>query len=193
MITLTELNKKARRPWTSGVFLKSWLQGDDFFPLDIPFKTPSGRTLSNEFIRVRDWISELHHHSKLDKGSGYQLNYRTINHQQLGQQRIPAQIRFETQTDWLSYINQQAAFKHFESLVAVTKRQLPQAMPLVQGKPLKLLEYAGVWEQLIKVCRYFQLNPLPERYIRQLDIQGVDTKFIESHKGILSGTGTRRL
>ena len=93
---------------------------------------------------------------------------------------------FENQEDWLAFIGQKLAFKQFQDLTDQTRRQLPQVMPLVNSKPVKMLDYTDVWPQLIKVCRYFQLNPKPARYIRQLDIQDVDTKFIESHKGILS-------
>lgn len=186
MITQNELQKKARRPWTSGAFLKSWLNDEPFFPFEIPFKTPSGRTLSSEFLQVRDWIAELHRHSKAVTGSGYQLEYRTISHQQLGQQLLPWKIVFENREDWLAFIGQPSAFKQFQGLADQTRRQLPQVMPLVCSKPVRMLDYADAWPQLMKVCRYFQLNPQPARYIRQLDIQGVDTKFIESHKGILS-------
>ena len=186
MITLQEINKKARRPWSSGAFLKSWLRDETFFPFEIPFKTPTGRTLNSEFLQVRDWIATLHSHSKNATGSGYQLEYRTVSHQQLGQQRLPHRIVFENWEDWLAFIGQPSAFKQFQGLIDQTKRQLPQVMPFVNSKPVKVLDYAAVWSQLIAVCRYFQLNPKPDRYIRQLDIQGVDTKFIEAHKGILS-------
>ena len=186
MITLQEINKKARRPWSSGAFLKSWLKDEAFFPYEIPFKTPSGRTLSSEFLQVRDWIATLHSHSKAATGNGYQLKYRIISHQQLGQQQLPQRIVFENQEDWLAFIGQQSAFKQFKGLADQTRRQLPQVMSFVNSKPVKVLDYADVWAELIKVCRYFQLNQQPKRYIRQLDIQGVDTKFIEAHKGILS-------
>ena len=119
-------------------------------------------------------------------GNGYQLEYRVISHQQLGQQRLPWKIVFENREDWLAFVGQQSAFKQFQGLVDQARRQLPQVMPLVNSKPVKMLDYADAWPQLMKVCRYFQVNPQPARYIRQLDIQGVDTKFIESHKGILS-------
>lgn len=186
MITLKELNKKARRPWTSGAFLKSWLNGEPFFPFDISIRAPSGRTLSSEFTKVRDWIAVLHNHSKTVTGRGYRLEYRTLSHQQLGQQKVPRRIVFDSQEDWLDFIGQQSVFRQFQWLVDLTRSQLPQAMPMVVNKPVKVLSYASIWELLIKVCRYFQLNPRPGRYIRQLDIPGVDTKFIENHKGILS-------
>ena len=186
MITQKELQKKAARYWSTGAFLKQWLAGEAVFPLEIPFSKPSGRTLGNDYGKVRDWIAALDRCSKPVKGSGYLLDYKTVNHKQLGQQRLPDRIYFENRDDWLSYIGCQAAFRQFDEIAGMTKRQLPDAMPFLFEKPLKVLEYAEDWHKLIKVCRYFQINPRPDRYIRQLDIQGVDTKFIETRKGILT-------
>ncbi|MBO9497789.1 hypothetical protein J7438_27445, partial [Thalassotalea sp. G20_0] len=156
------------------------------FPLEITFRKPSGKVLSQEFVKVRDWIALLHSNSKAVKGSGYRLDYRSINHQQLGTQRIPQRIVFEHREDWLGFIGKIKAFRQFDELAGTTRRQLPELMPWLQEKPLKALELVDSWPRLLKVCRYFQLNPKPGRYIRQLDIQGVDSKFIENNKGILS-------
>ena len=186
MITLTELKKKAQRPWVTGSFLKSWLADESLFPLEIPFRTPSGRTLGSDFARVRDWIVLLQGSSKAATGSGYVLEYRTINHQQLGRQKVPGRILFESRDDWLAYIGQQKAFRQFDELAGSTRRMLPEVMAYMAAKPLQVIEYAESWPGLLKVCRYFQLNPRPNRYIRQLDIPGVDSKFIEGHRGILS-------
>ncbi len=186
MLTQAELKKKALRPWTTGASLTSWLAEQSLFPLDITFSKPTGRVLSNDYLKVRDWILELHNNSKAIKGSGYTLEYRAINHMQLGRQNIPDRIVFETREDWLSFIAKEKAFKDFEKLTAETRRKLPQVMAFILDKPMRVLEYPAVWSELITVCRYFQVNPRPNRYIRQLDIQGIDSKFIENHRGILS-------
>ena len=47
-----------------------------------------------------------------------------------------------------------------------------------------MIEYGNRWYDLLKVCRYFQQNPKPNLYIRELPIP-VHTKFIEQNQGIL--------
>ncbi len=42
------------------------------------------------------------------------------------------------------------------------------------------------WEKLLTICEYFIANPRPGQYIRQLNIHGIDTKFIEQHKPVLA-------
>ncbi|MGA9378574.1 MAG: Wadjet anti-phage system protein JetD domain-containing protein, partial [Phormidium sp.] len=50
--------------------------------------------------------------------------------------------------------------------------------------PLKVIEYSDRWDDLLKVCQYFQQNPKPNLYIRELPIQ-VHTKFIEQNQKII--------
>jgi hypothetical protein len=53
------------------------------------------------------------------------------------------------------------------------------------SKPMKLLDHADKWERLLAVLLWLRKNPRPEIYVRQMDLPGVDTKFIESCEGIL--------
>ncbi len=39
--------------------------------------------------------------------------------------------------------------------------------------------------RVLAVCRFMKSNPMPHRYIRELDILGVDSKFIEQNKSLL--------
>jgi hypothetical protein len=47
------------------------------------------------------------------------------------------------------------------------------------------MEYAEVWDRLLKVCHYFMVYPKPNLYIRELEIEEVDSKFIEQYKRVL--------
>lgn len=39
---------------------------------------------------------------------------------------------------------------------------------------------------MLAVLDWFTAHPRPGIYLRQLDIAGVDTKFIETHRGLLT-------
>src|SRR5690606_26233791 len=51
---------------------------------------------------------------------------------------------------------------------------------------LAVLEYEREWERLLAVVDWFVAHPRSGLYLRQLDIAGVDTKFIEGHRGLLT-------
>lgn len=42
-----------------------------------------------------------------------------------------------------------------------------------------------MWPRLLAVCAYLRDHPRPGRYLRELEIEGVDTKFVEAHQGLL--------
>jgi hypothetical protein len=186
VITDAELRKKALRPWSNGHFLRCWLDGQNIFPLEIHFKTPSGRKLSHDFRSVRAWIAGLKENSATVKGYGYTIFCKSINHRQLGPQQIPDYIFFKTKETWLKFIAKKKDFNDFRHLTKETRRRLPELMAFLAQKPLTALEHQADWSRLITVCKWFSKHPKPDIYLRQLDIAGIDTKFIESRKRILA-------
>lgn len=49
-----------------------------------------------------------------------------------------------------------------------------------------MLRHAHDWPRLLAVLAWFLAHPRPGLYLRQLDIPGVDTKFIETRRGLLA-------
>ena len=186
MITPEEIRGKALRLWNSKKLLVSCLTGENLFPLRIPFSPPDGRTLSNQYPEVRQWISRLIAKSKSELPRSYSIGFSTVNNRALGTQQVPREIRFDELEDLLAFIGKEKAFRQFQTLAVTTKKRLPQLESFLLNKPHKALGLYPQWEKLLTVCEYFIANPQPGRYIRQLDIQGIDTKFIEQHKPVLA-------
>ena len=53
-------------------------------------------------------------------------------------------------------------------------------------KPFVALDNARDWSRILAVLAWFCNHPNSGLYLRQLDIEGVDTKFIESRKALLA-------
>jgi hypothetical protein len=185
MITQSQIRKKALVPWNSGAFLKSCINGPPIFPLEIRFRTPGGKEILEKYDAVRKWIRTLRHHSKETKPKGYDIVWRDIRHRTLGEQQMPQRILFSTAQDWLFYIQKEAAHRDFLDMAAQTGAALPELLPYLSQQPLKILKHAAHWPKILTVCRWFKTHPMPRKYIRQLDITGVDTKFIETQKSVL--------
>ena len=185
MILPVEIKKKALKVWDNQRFLKASLMGDPLFPLDIPFRKITARKAIDDFAIVREWMKDLVSASKDNLGFGYSIEYKQINHQQLGTQSFPNRIYFSSADEFLKFIGKQREFKCFQKLFEQTLRDQPALQAWLEQKPLKLLEHQARWPQLLTVCKYFQDNPGPNCYIRELDIVGVDSKFVEQNKSIL--------
>ena len=185
MISPEEIQKKALRFWTDQRFLKADLAGEAFFPLVIPFRSPTARELLADYAAVRKWARVLREKSKDGVGYGYRVGIQTVNHRKLGNQDLPDKILFETREDFLRYIGKQGVYRRFcEDYDRIVEAQ-PVLKVWIADRPLTVLKYHGAWPELLAVCRFFQDHPAPNRYLRELDIPGVDTKFIEQHKPVL--------
>ena len=66
-----------------------------------------------------------------------------------------------------------------------TRERLPRSPTGCSPTQDAALTHRQVWTSLIDTVQWIEQNPGPV-YVRQVDVSGVDTKFIEAHKGILT-------
>ncbi|MFK5947719.1 MAG: DUF2220 family protein [Methylococcales bacterium] len=182
-ITPKSLKQRCLKRWQRGDFHRACLQPTNLFPLEIPLKSISAKHLLTHFKEVQDAIYSLRQDSKKH---GYSIIDKVITHRQLGEQKIPATLVFKTETIFLNYLSKSAESNQFKTLVQQTLEQEGLLKDWLIQFPFKLMKYADDWLQLLNICCYFKNHPRPDCYIRQLDIKGVDSKFIEQHKGILN-------
>ncbi len=182
-ITPKALKQRCLKRWQRGDFHRSWLQQTSYFPLEIPLKSISAKQLLAHFTELQDTIYSLRQDSKKH---GYSIIDKVITHRQLGEQKIPATIVFNTETSFLNYLSKSAELNQFKRLIQQTLEQEVLLKDWLIQFPFKVMKYADDWLQLLSICLYFKSQPYPDCYIRQLDIKGVDSKFIEQHKSILN-------
>ncbi|QQZ30211.1 hypothetical protein HMY34_16380 [Thiothrix subterranea] len=186
MITPADIRTKAQKLWDSGRILQDAWAAGELFPWEIPFRKPNASAQMEQFAQVRGWITTLKQASVEAKGYGYRISYREVQHRQLGAQLLPDTISFDTRDDLLRFIQKKQAFPTLYQTGLETAAEFPVLRAWLLKYPTKLMEHASVWSALLAVCRYFLHHPRPERYLRELDIPGVDSKFIGQHKAILS-------
>ena len=181
-----DIRARALKLWENGEFLRAQLEGRELFPWGIPVPPLKADELLKGFSDVRDWIARLDSGSKESLGHGYVVEKKPIHHRKLGTQSVPRRIRIDTPQDFLSLMGKQRDFNRFEKRVPRILDQLPSLRDFLVQRPSLVLQYEDDWDRLSAVCGYFLGHPKPGLYLRQLDIPGVDTKFIESHLGFLS-------
>lgn len=183
--TPQQLAAQLQRRWDDGSMLAARLSGVSLFPLRWNLRQPTASQLGEHFEQVRAWIRQLEAGAKPVKPNGYAIGWRDINHRQLGRNRLPATAAVETEEDALRMLGRQAEALRFDRLADATLAMFPALAPWLRRCPMLLLEQAPVWPQVLATLQWFQSHPRPQRYLRQLDIGGVDSKFIETHRGLL--------
>jgi hypothetical protein len=184
--TPADIVAAVRKLWDSGALLAARLDGAPLFPYEQRLRQPSPAEMGEQFETVRAWIAGLLGDSRERKGYGYDLAWRDINHRQLGRNSIPATAVIPREADALRMIGHGADARRFDALAAATLAAFPVLRPWIRAHPLALLEHGDRWPQVLAVLDWFVCNPRPGLYVRQLDIAGVDSKFIEARKGLLA-------
>jgi hypothetical protein len=185
VISPEAIREKALKIWNSGRILSATLTGESLFPLEMPFRKATAREALERFSEMREWVSRLREGSREMKGFGYSLEFTEVNHRQLGSQRLPGRIWFDTERDFLRFIGKGKEFERFRALADQTLSEQPCLRGWLEQKPMKALENLDIWPELLAVCRFLLDNPRPDRYIRELDIPGVNGKFIERNRALL--------
>lgn len=183
--TPDDIRGRIRREWNNGRILAAMLGGDAIFPLRIPLKKPNSQVLAESFEAARHWIAELTASDKEQTGTGYRLEWQEFVHRQLGRNRIPVTAIVETEQDGLTLLGKQAEADRFRELTSIIARTFPSLAPWLQRYPLKVLDQVENWPRLLAVLDWIVCHPGANVYLRQIDAPGVDTKFIEQHRGLL--------
>jgi hypothetical protein len=180
-----DIRKRIRREWDNGRILVAILGGEAVFPLRIPLRRPDSKALAEHFEAARLWISALSAVDKERGGSGCRLEWQEFAHRQLGRNRIPVAAIVESEKDGLALIRKQSDADNFRELAATVAAAFSALTPWMQRYPLKALEQAENWPRLLAVLDWVVRHPGANVYLRQIDVPGVDTKFIEQHRGLL--------
>jgi hypothetical protein len=184
--TSADLRARVLRLWERGKILGCGTTGETLFPLKLSLRRPDARAMGQSFETVRGWIRELEENSRSSRGFGYEIEWTDINHRQLGRNRIPNRISIPTESDALRLIGKEREGRRFKKLAQNTTGKFPELAQWVSRRPFVLIDHAQDWPRVLAVLAWFRDHPRSSLYLRQLDIPGVDTKFIEARKPLLS-------
>jgi hypothetical protein len=186
MISPDEIRARALKLWETHRVQRAHLEGSSLFPWEIGIPKPTAQELADGFPRLRAAIQQLEKSAKTTAGRGYALEYSQINHRRLGSQSFPRKVVISGLDDYLHLTGKNRQHEKFCTLADRILTERPEFRPLLCRRPALVLDYADDWDRLLAVCRYFQNNPKPALYLRQLDIPGVDTKFIEIRRSLIA-------
>ena len=178
--TPADLRAQVQRLWDRGDLLRAAATDAVSWPLRLSLKAPTAANLSERFEAVRDWVRAVAETPQV------RIEWREWNHRVQGMQRLPAAIWIDTLPDALAFIGKARQAQRFEAVWQQTAAAQPALLAWLSRRPIQALDLADRWERLLAVVAWVQAHPRPAVYLRQVDVPGVDSKFIETHRGVLA-------
>jgi hypothetical protein len=176
----SDLRIQVQKLWDRGELLASLVTGEPLFPKRLAIKTPTSPEIADRFDEVRAWIGEIR------ALPNCRVEMREFRHRLFGANALPQAVWIDTVEDALAIIGKQRAAVRFGGVVKTTREHAPRLLPWLAKRPLRVLELANEWHRLLEIVAWLEKHPVPGVYLRQVDIPGVHTKFIEAHRGVLS-------
>ncbi|MEV6886054.1 Wadjet anti-phage system protein JetD domain-containing protein [Streptomyces sp. NPDC051135] len=172
-----------RRKWASGRYLTDAAHGYPFESIAVSLKGPTASDALHHYEKAlawsQSWAPSLHPHLRLQTKSIGGRNG-------LPAQTVPARAWVETRPALWALLGVTAQVDHFHRLCERTALHGPGLVGWMADHPMKVLPHAEVWHQLVRTVCWIRDHTTKQVYLREIDVPGVDTKFIESHKAILA-------
>ena len=174
-----DLRAQLRRRWERGELLRAMLTDETGFPLRLRLKGPGSSELADRFEAVRAWVADLVAvpHTRIE--------WREVKHRVLGAQRLPQSVWVDSLEGALALIGKRGDAARFAEILALTRSRQPTLLHWLGKRPLQAIELAADWDRLLAVVDWVVRHPRPGIYLRQVDIPGIHSKFIEAHRGVL--------
>ena len=175
-----DLRAQLKKMWERGEMLAGLVTGQTPFPKRLLLKVPTSAEMADRFDEVRVWISEVRAipHCRVEM--------REFKHRLFGANIVPHEVWIDSVEDALALVGKQRVAASFTKLINVTHKRQPQLLEWLAKRPLRALELFDEWNRLLDIVAWLENHPRPGVYLRQVDIPGVHSKFIEAHRGVLS-------
>ena len=184
----SDLRAQVLKLWDKGALLAGLVSPESEcahasrFPLRLNLASPSSTDLATRFSDVRVWAADLR-----SNATHYRVQERELRHREVGSQTVPDAAWIDAHEAALCLVGKIKEAKRFLSQVEGTRTAQPLLLPWLAKRPLAALALAAEWPRLLAVVTWLQTRPRPGIYLRQVDIAGVDSKFIEAHRSVLAG------
>lgn len=178
--TSSDVKAQLTRLWERGDLLRDAVTGHSRFPLQLSIKGPTSKGISEHFEAVRTWVSEL------TSAQFLRVEWKEVRHRVQGLQRLPSSVRIESLDDALDWLDKRRQWNCFAAQVELTRQSCDVLLPWLEKRPLSALALADDWDRLLAVVNWIRAHPRPGIYLRQVDLPGVHSKFIESQRGVLA-------
>lgn len=178
--TLAALRAQSQTAWSKGVLLRELLAPTDAYPRRRFVKYPTAAELRDDYGAARSWAAELY------SGAGeYSLETAAVGKSTIGSNNVPSAAVFNTVQDEIRFIGKSRSAVIFRDLADRLSELHPALRLWAAKRPLSLLELGDDAITAAGVALWFGANPAPGIYLRQVSLQGVHTKFIETHRRVI--------
>lgn len=166
---------------------RRWFEGGGEWPLSLSLDRPSEQEALRAPVKVREWSEAWARWSP--SSPDVVVSTETVKWARLGMQTLPNRISFASPAAVARHIGEASSWQRATGRRDKLVAQWPVLAQAGTGTHFEVL--AGWAEEdflrLIALLRWFDANPRSGLYLRQIPVQGIDTKWVDlQRRGVVS-------
>ena len=159
----------------------------DSFPLEISLNIPTEQDTLKQPDGVRLWISAWRVWQGSNQRFAGSLVWSERRWRSLGIQSVPQKLILENADDAASWIGETERWKRAVGRFKILVQRWSALLDILPKHFNILADYSDSdILRLLEVISWLYANPNSNLYIRQIPVNGIDSKWLESRKGLIS-------
>lgn len=179
-----DIEARVRRRWDDGSLLRSYARREPFPVTEVPLRGPSVAQIASELGAVQRWVAALEAGRRGD--ARYTLRSTPVGGRLIGRNDLPSRAVVSTYSQAWALLRVETLVGEFDDAMLGCADE-PEVLTWVVSHPLVALAQRDKWPSLVAAYRWLESQRFSGRYVREIDAPGVDTKFVERNRGVLSG------
>lgn len=192
--TVDDLIAVVRRRWESGRYLVEYASGAPFTPVSLPVTAPKADELLHRLAEATRWLADFERRCLTPAGAErFTVEYRTISSRSVGANRVPARITIDSLDQLCEVLDVAGDVRALGDVIRLTTDKLPTALPWVVAHPSTAIAHRTRWADVLATVAWIIDNEPGNHFLRHIDVDGVDTKFVELNRHLISDLLTELL
>lgn len=175
-----DLKTQVSRLWDRGLILQSKLSDTSVFPKRLVLRTPNASDLAHAFAEALEWAQGFQTIPHI------RIIHREVRNRVTGANTLPVEAWIDSAEEAVSLLGKKEELEKFQRLIQKIQERQPDLLDWIERRPLIALDHFENWDRFLDLIHWIQTNPRPACYLRQVDLPGIDTKFIEHHRSTLA-------
>ena len=185
--TVPDLLAGLRKRWRSGRLLAAYAAGDPWRPMSLPVRGPRADELLDRLVEVSRWADRFGQDcAGAGRRPGFRVETRILQSRRVGRNEVPARVWVDGYDQLFGLLGVTAEVRRLDALLARTAAEVPALHRWAAAHPRTVLDHEAAWPRLLATVAWIADRETPVLYLRQVDVPGVDTKFIETYRLVLA-------
>ncbi|HEY5304455.1 MAG TPA: Wadjet anti-phage system protein JetD domain-containing protein [Acidimicrobiales bacterium] len=184
--SVSDLIATLRKRWATGRYLSDYARKVPWTPIELPVKAPSANELLDQFDDAVRWAEVFRRDSRTGGGAErFSIIYRTLKGKNLGSNSVPARVRIESFEQLCALLGTQRDVRSLDEILNQTVEKVPSLVSWVVAHPFSAVARQHIWRDVLATVIWVANNTSKVVYLRQIDVEGIDTKFVEQNRKLL--------